>query len=77
MAKINLFLSFSLFVLIAMTDSSSSRMIRKEDHEVVDTCPKFNCVQVVCPIKMCPEIRCSNGVYTPCCDCPRCCPPFV
>ncbi|KAI3925057.1 hypothetical protein MKW98_009707 [Papaver atlanticum] len=79
MAKISMFLiSFFLLVLIAMPSASSaSRLILEEDQEVVDTCPKIRCLQIVCPnpIKPCPQIRCSNGSYTPCCDCPRCCAP--
>ncbi|MCL7037951.1 hypothetical protein MKW94_025612 [Papaver nudicaule] len=75
-AKMNLLLSFFLFVLIAMPASSSSRMILEEDQGVVPKCPKFKCLQIVCPEprKVCPLIKCSSkGSYTPCCGCPRCC----
>ncbi|KAI3952800.1 hypothetical protein MKX01_006843 [Papaver californicum] len=81
MAKISamvLILSFFLFVLIVMPASSSTRLILEEDQEVVvDTCPKVKCVSV-CPKpppKVCPQIRCRYGSYTPCCACPECCPP--
>ncbi|MCL7022624.1 hypothetical protein MKW94_006934 [Papaver nudicaule] len=80
MAKISMFLSLFLFVLIVMPISSSSRMIVEEDREVVvDTCPKVRCIPV-CPQpqqppETCPKIRCRYGSYTPCCACPECCPP--
>ncbi|KAI3962017.1 hypothetical protein MKX01_039839 [Papaver californicum] len=77
-AKISMFLSFFLFVLIVMPASSSSRIIVEVDQEVVDarTCgPKVRCL-IVCPgpPKACPRIGCINGFYTPCCGCPKCCP---
>ncbi|KAI3870408.1 hypothetical protein MKX03_008416 [Papaver bracteatum] len=78
MAKISVFLiSFFLLVLIAIpVASSASRLIPEEGQEVIDTCPKVRCL-IVCPrpTKPCPQIRCSGGSYTPCCDCPRCCAP--
>ncbi|MCL7024092.1 hypothetical protein MKW94_016675 [Papaver nudicaule] len=68
MAKISMFLGFFLLALIAMpATSSASRMILQDNR--VDTCPEVFCAAV------CPQIRCRNGVYTPCCDCPKCCPP--
>ncbi|KAI3952799.1 hypothetical protein MKX01_006842 [Papaver californicum] len=76
MAKISMFLSIFLFVLIAMpAASSSSRMMPEEDQGVVNKCPKFKCLQIVCPKprKVCPQIKCRFGSYTPCCGCPRCC----
>ncbi|MCL7030324.1 hypothetical protein MKW94_004654 [Papaver nudicaule] len=81
MAKISMFLGFFLLALIAMpATSSASRMILQDNR--VDTCPEVFCAAVVCsslptfdPNRVCPQIRCSNGVYTPCCDCPKCCPP--
>ncbi|KAI3925059.1 hypothetical protein MKW98_009709 [Papaver atlanticum] len=75
MAKMSMFFGFFLFVLIVMpTPSSSTRMILEED--LVNKCPKFKkCLQIVCPkpIKVCPQIKCRFGSYTPCCGCPRCC----
>ncbi|RZC63037.1 hypothetical protein C5167_024808 [Papaver somniferum] len=82
MAKISMFLGFFLLALVAMpAASSASRMILQDDH--VNTCPEIVCLGVLCsdivpnwdPNRVCPEIRCSNGVYTPCCECPKCCPP--
>ncbi|KAI3952798.1 hypothetical protein MKX01_006841 [Papaver californicum] len=77
MAKISMFLSFFLFVLIAMPASSSSRMIlEEEDQKAVNKCPIFKCVSV-CPKprKVCAQVilKCKNGSYKPCCGCPRCC----
>ncbi|MCL7035254.1 hypothetical protein MKW94_013746 [Papaver nudicaule] len=73
MAKISMFLSFFLFVLIAMPEASSaSRMILQKD-----TCPQIVCIAIVCPPRPprpCPRIGCTNGSYTPCCGCPTCCP---
>ncbi|RZC55908.1 hypothetical protein C5167_014768 [Papaver somniferum] len=69
MAKMSMFLGIFVFVLIAMpTHSSSNRMTLKEDLGVVNNCPKFKCLQIVCP-----QIKCRFGSYTPCCGCPRCC----
>ncbi|KAI3888925.1 hypothetical protein MKX03_006065 [Papaver bracteatum] len=79
MARMSMLLSFFLFVLVAMPTSSSSIYIFQEDQGVVAKCPKFRCLQIVCPkpIKVCPKIKCSsNGSYTPCCGCPRCCSPI-
>ncbi|KAI3928678.1 hypothetical protein MKW98_024279 [Papaver atlanticum] len=75
MAKISMFLSFFLLVLIAMPASSSSRMILED--EVVNKCPKVLCLHVLCePEVFCPQVvlECPNGQYTPCCGCPKCCP---
>ncbi|KAI3833988.1 hypothetical protein MKX03_003369 [Papaver bracteatum] len=80
MGKISMFLSFFLFVLIAMPRSSSSRMIL-EEVEAVNKCPKLDfwlrpCLQVVCPETVfCPQavLECPNGQYKPCCGFPRCC----
>ncbi|KAI3965259.1 hypothetical protein MKW92_025707 [Papaver armeniacum] len=77
MAKISMFLSFFLFVLIAMPSSSSSRMMLEEDQDVPNKCPKIMCLAVVCePEVFCPQVvlECPNGQYTPCCGCPTCCP---
>ncbi|KAI3920413.1 hypothetical protein MKX01_000752 [Papaver californicum] len=69
MAKISMFPSFFLFVLIAMpTSSSSSKMIPE---------PEVLCLHVLCePEVFCPQVvlECPNGQYTPCCGCPKCCP---
>ncbi|KAI3956619.1 hypothetical protein MKW92_034348 [Papaver armeniacum] len=76
--KMSMFLSFFLFALIAMPASSYSRMILEGDKDALDThtCgPKVRCL-IVCPgpPKVCPRIGCTNGSYTPCCGCPKCCP---
>ncbi|MCL7046743.1 hypothetical protein MKW94_023755 [Papaver nudicaule] len=76
MAKISIiFLTFFLFALIVMQTSSSSRMILEEDEKVTTRCPVPDCSLVRCaaPTKPCPQIRCSTGSYTPCCQCPTCC----
>ncbi|KAI3833985.1 hypothetical protein MKX03_003366 [Papaver bracteatum] len=83
MAKISMFLSFFLFVLIAMPTSSSGRMVLEENEGVQVKCPKViknqSCSKVVCPKprKACPLVNCREGfvLYEPCCDCQRCCPP--
>ncbi|KAI3925052.1 hypothetical protein MKW98_009702 [Papaver atlanticum] len=57
------------------------RMILQDDRS--NTFPEIMCLAVECsdiipnwdPDRVCPEIRCSKGVYTPCCECPKCCPP--
>ncbi|KAI3928677.1 hypothetical protein MKW98_024278 [Papaver atlanticum] len=68
MAKISMFLSFFLFVFVAMPASSSS---------IPNKCPKIMCLAVVCePEVFCPQVvlECPNGQYAPCCGCPTCCP---
>ncbi|KAI3878724.1 hypothetical protein MKX03_005700 [Papaver bracteatum] len=81
MAKISLFLSFFLFVLIAMPISSScSRMVLQKDPEVQERCPKVapSCAAVLCaaPTNPCPQLLCIQGfvLYQPCCGCQICCP---
>ncbi|KAI3856976.1 hypothetical protein MKX03_019036 [Papaver bracteatum] len=64
MAKISMFLSFFLLVLIAMPASSSSRMILEDDQQAVNKCPKVLCLHVVCEPKVfCPQVvlQCPNG----------------
>ncbi|RZC55895.1 hypothetical protein C5167_014744 [Papaver somniferum] len=85
MAKISMFLGFFLFVLIAMPNSSSSRMmlgvsVGPVDVEVGTTksCPAEDCSQISgCPPTGgdCPPLVCTNGVRQTCCDCgEECCP---
>ncbi|KAI3962019.1 hypothetical protein MKX01_039841 [Papaver californicum] len=75
MAKFSMFLSFILFVLIAMPTSSSSRMTL-EEVEAENKCPKPDCSLVKCEPFFCIPIflDCPNGRYSPCCSCPECCP---
>ncbi|RZC55906.1 hypothetical protein C5167_014767 [Papaver somniferum] len=75
MEKMSVFLSFFLFVLIAMPTSSSSRMIL-EEVEAINKCPKPDCSLVRCKLPIyCPKVFliCPKGKYTPCCSCPKCC----
>ncbi|KAI3888936.1 hypothetical protein MKX03_006076 [Papaver bracteatum] len=79
MTKISLFLSFLLFVLIAMPASSSSRMILEGDQEIVvdgkvNTCPPNPCRCLVAPQGCTPPRGCRNGSASRCCECPTCCP---
>ncbi|KAI3956615.1 hypothetical protein C5167_014766 [Papaver somniferum] len=76
MAKISMFLSFFLFVLIVMPTSSSSSRMMLEEVEAVNKCPKPNCSFVKCKPFSCVQVvlKCPNGQYTPCCSCPKCCP---
>ncbi|KAI3925067.1 hypothetical protein MKW98_009717 [Papaver atlanticum] len=73
MAKISMFISFFLFVLIAIPTSSSSRMIL-EEVEPATKCPTPDCSFVKCKPVFCLQVvlECTN--YTPCCGCPTCCP---
>ncbi|KAI3875554.1 hypothetical protein MKX03_027068 [Papaver bracteatum] len=80
MGKISMFVSFFLFVLIAMPAASSSsiRMMLEKDARTnmcqgdTDSCDD-NPVQCGTPTN-CPRIRCRQGLvlYRPCCDCPCC-----
>ncbi|KAI3925061.1 hypothetical protein MKW98_009711 [Papaver atlanticum] len=76
MAKMSMFLCFFVFVLIAMTASSASRLVL-EEIEAINKCPKPDCSRVKCrgPV-LCKRVvlKCKKGKYTPCCSCPKCCP---
>ncbi|KAI3880762.1 hypothetical protein MKW92_035129 [Papaver armeniacum] len=75
MAKFIMFLSFFLFVLIAMPTSSSSI---KDDTRggMITKCPKPDCSLIQCVPFSCVQVvlKCPNGQYSPCCSCPKCCP---
>ncbi|MCL7033438.1 hypothetical protein MKW94_020395 [Papaver nudicaule] len=53
MAKISIFLSLFVFVLIAMPTSSFSRMLLQEVQEEAEFCPEFD-----------PELQCANDWET-------------
>ncbi|KAI3833994.1 hypothetical protein MKX03_003375 [Papaver bracteatum] len=76
MAKISMFFSFLLFVLIAMPTSSSGRMILEEP-EPVNKCPTPDCSFVKCKEPaFCLQVVLECPNYTPCCGCPTCCPVY-
>ncbi|MCL7034140.1 hypothetical protein MKW94_029963 [Papaver nudicaule] len=80
MAKISMFLSFFLFVLIAMPTSSWSGMMILDDDEIeaVKKCVKLQSLECLCEEPAnCPDVyyfECKYGHYTPCCGCLDCCP---
>ncbi|RZC62987.1 hypothetical protein C5167_024762 [Papaver somniferum] len=80
MGKISMFVSFFLFVLIAMpaASSTSSRTMLEKDART-ERCPNTpscddNVEQCEEPTN-CPRIRCRQGLvlYRECCECPKCC----
>ncbi|KAI3952805.1 hypothetical protein MKX01_006848 [Papaver californicum] len=78
MAKnISMFLSFFLFVLIAIPTSSSTRMMLQEVQELPEFCPEYD-PELRCATPWDPEFTCPESQH-PCrsnCGDTRCLPEF-